>query len=647
MGSILGSEFRPLDQSHQMIVNDQELRRAISAVYSRNSFAINTQSITSSGVLDYRTSIAFCNPSGGSITVTLSLAAYWGTSKSPMVTIIHVGGTSNTVTVATSGSDTIDGKTSLVVYEGGEITLVSDGSSKWYAVRDHVRHWYNIMDFGAVADADGAGGGTDCSAAFERAIDNTPAGSIIYIPPGRWRLATGITMPANKTLMGMTYGFIETQGNVDLVADLNVATVVTIQAASGASGGLQNLSINRSSGAVPANSIGLLIDDNRYTSIENVQCYNHEVGIKCSGSLGVKLTHVNTTKITGTHLWFDDNVQADCINVICGRDGGGDVVCNQYIRISGSSCDTLRFSHCQFNLSGADTVDAERAIFIDTYSDADGLVSFTNCHFERVGIGTANGAGDNAIIYQSGTTLFPRLSFNQCTFGTDVASVFFDSGVPANFIKEFVLVNSPFVVPQLNLTAADYIAVTGNHFNDDVIIDDCKGAYVANTHKADLTLQGTMVGLTCAANEIDGTFTDTSNGSKSVYGNVYANSTTQKTMPSRFEQTAVRTLAHDIVNVTYSNSMTFNAQDGNIFVIVVTDGNAWTLNAPTNPTTGQIICVRVANTSGGAMGLDTWNGAFKKTVFTPPATGYSRTLWFYYNSVAWVEIGRTAADIPN
>jgi hypothetical protein len=101
------------------------------------------------------------------------------------------------------------------------------------------------------------------------------------------------------------------------------------------------------------------------------------------------------------------------------------------------------------------------------------------------------------------------------------------------------------------------------------------------------------------------------------------------------------------ITETYSASITPDASLGNERIITVTNATAFTINAPTNPATGQYLEITIRNTSGGAMGVITWNAVFKMTAFTNPATANSRTIVFRYNGTNWVEKGRTAADIPN
>lgn len=102
-----------------------------------------------------------------------------------------------------------------------------------------------------------------------------------------------------------------------------------------------------------------------------------------------------------------------------------------------------------------------------------------------------------------------------------------------------------------------------------------------------------------------------------------------------------------IAVVTYSASMTPNAALGEYQQITVTNGTAFTVNAPINPLTGQIMRLLFKNTSGGAMGAVTMNAVFKMPAFVAPANGFNRTYEYLYDGTNWIEIDRCAADIPN
>lgn len=93
-----------------------------------------------------------------------------------------------------------------------------------------------------------------------------------------------------------------------------------------------------------------------------------------------------------------------------------------------------------------------------------------------------------------------------------------------------------------------------------------------------------------------------------------------------------------------------------VYRVVVTNTTAFTLNIAkptdsTNPsfmTRGQVFGIMVKNTSGGAITINV-AADFKLAgaAFPVPATGNSRTVTFVWDGTNAVEIGRTAADVPN
>lgn len=101
------------------------------------------------------------------------------------------------------------------------------------------------------------------------------------------------------------------------------------------------------------------------------------------------------------------------------------------------------------------------------------------------------------------------------------------------------------------------------------------------------------------------------------------------------------------VTQAYSSSITIDAKTGHLFDISASNTTAFTINAPTDPYSGQVMTLTLRNTSGGVMGAITWNAVFKLASWTNPATGFSRSITFKYNGTNWVEISRCAADIPN
>lgn len=97
----------------------------------------------------------------------------------------------------------------------------------------------------------------------------------------------------------------------------------------------------------------------------------------------------------------------------------------------------------------------------------------------------------------------------------------------------------------------------------------------------------------------------------------------------------------------YSASITPTAGTGNTFIITATNGTAFTINAPTGSTNFQDIKFIIKNTSGGALGVITWNAVFKLAAFTSPATGFNRSITYHFDGTNWIEVARTTVDVPN
>ena len=101
--------------------------------------------------------------------------------------------------------------------------------------------------------------------------------------------------------------------------------------------------------------------------------------------------------------------------------------------------------------------------------------------------------------------------------------------------------------------------------------------------------------------------------------------------------------------IAYSASMTPDATQGIFQTIRVTNTSAMTINAPSNPpvaTQTQDLTIEVLNVSGAAMGVITWDSAFKfaGATWTNPANGYQRAAYFRWNGTKWICTGVSAAD---
>jgi putative cofactor-binding repeat protein len=101
--------------------------------------------------------------------------------------------------------------------------------------------------------------------------------------------------------------------------------------------------------------------------------------------------------------------------------------------------------------------------------------------------------------------------------------------------------------------------------------------------------------------------------------------------------------------VTYSASMTPDLTKGSRQEITITNGTAFTINAPNGAAVkGAPLSIILRNTSGGAHGTITWNATYKMGgALAAIATGKSKTVDFVWNGTNWVESFRSPADVTN
>lgn len=103
----------------------------------------------------------------------------------------------------------------------------------------------------------------------------------------------------------------------------------------------------------------------------------------------------------------------------------------------------------------------------------------------------------------------------------------------------------------------------------------------------------------------------------------------------------------------YSASMTPDIALGQFFRISVNNNTNFTINRPINPPASfvraLVIGIEIRNTSGGAIGVATWEGSpsgyAMGAAWTQPGSFKSRTIWFIWNGTYWEEVNRTAADV--
>lgn len=108
-----------------------------------------------------------------------------------------------------------------------------------------------------------------------------------------------------------------------------------------------------------------------------------------------------------------------------------------------------------------------------------------------------------------------------------------------------------------------------------------------------------------------------------------------------------QTLTQRRLTIVYSASMAVDNTYA-FFTITATNSTAFTIASPLYPIfDGQTITFTIKNTSGGALGTATWGALYKLATWTQPATGFNRSITFTFNGTNFIELNRTAVDVPN
>ncbi len=132
----------------------------------------------------------------------------------------------------------------------------------------------------------------------------------------------------------------------------------------------------------------------------------------------------------------------------------------------------------------------------------------------------------------------------------------------------------------------------------------------------------------------------------SVGSTVFVGDTSNTVTVTNGLLTAAKGLSLGKQALTYGATVTNNAALGSYMTLAVTDGNAFTIAAPSTAANGMEIVFEIYNNSGGAMGVVTWNATFHLDgSFANPANGKRRVIRFVYNGTAWYQSSPATADM--
>jgi hypothetical protein len=238
----------------------------------------------------------------------------------------------------------------------------------------------------------------DCSAGLQSKFNwaSTNAGAV-YVPPYAYRCASGISVLGQASVYSTGFQPTNPPSGCRFVFDLAVATCVTMGGATSTdqSCSLKGVSILRAAGAIPAGSIGLMVQNVYATTVEDVAVMRHSIAINfkmnATGTAGIScmIDRLWTGAISDCHAVFDSWPEARFNQCRFGMNGAGDLAGNEYIRIQGGTSnaaggpDTLTWVNCQFN-QGANSMTNWMSFknFLVGSSSVGGLYSFDTCYIE-------------------------------------------------------------------------------------------------------------------------------------------------------------------------------------------------------------------------------------------------------------------------
>lgn len=118
-----------------------DLWRALSFIYSRESLGLQTRTIDSTIPasrlnMDNRDAVVFVNGTAAGVAIVLPPANSWGSGKTPLIVLVRVDASVNACTYAPSGADTINGAGGALAINGlGTVKrLVTDGLTGYWLI---------------------------------------------------------------------------------------------------------------------------------------------------------------------------------------------------------------------------------------------------------------------------------------------------------------------------------------------------------------------------------------------------------------------------------------------------------------------------------------------------------------------------------
>ena len=488
-------------------------------------------------------------------------------------------------------------------------------------VQAKLRQTVSVKDFGAVGN-----GTTNDAVAIQAAINSLTSGGTVFFPTGTYLVNAQIVVSAKVQLMGAGYA---TENG-------------TSSAYRGASCILRGFTGSTATVALNGDGSGmdmLDVDGNLQGTGDGVQVWGSRVHIgtistRNNGGDGLRIGKNETVASTvNCNFWKVDYL------ITCGNTKNG-------FRIDQTNTSTslsypLGASDCNAGFCG----------LIDASSNGEDGLQLGNCNDNVfANVGSQSNAGIGIHFKTDGTNSGPRC--NTILSNDSEANVGNDIQIDAATL--------PVAAPGL------YNKIYGNRSVAlySRIVDNSTGSMIwqwnANIGQYALNNRMAVLNSTAGGAAIYDFYADT--GQNNVAGMRALQEGTSGGIWELYTKRDGNTLAKALsvnskgILVQYRN---YNAQTvqpnvpvdvaaGTLVNINVTSTTAFQINSPTNDgAAGQLLTICVKNTSGGALLGVTWGAEYKLASWTSPATGFSRSISFFYDGTNWIEYSRTSADVPN
>jgi len=312
-----------------------------------------------------------------------------------------VKGTSTTSTISDAAS---------VTYTPAGVGAVSTN------VQDKLRESVSVTDFGAVGD-----GVTDDSSSIQAAIDYAETiNAIVYLPPGNYYIATGLTIDGGASIEGCPSGLDSSR----ILVDASVLHGVTVGSGSLFTGALRDFTVHRTAYSGGTENTGFRFVDVAGCQFETIRSYNSKYNFYMNPADGNRVAYCT---------WINILASGGLYNISGAISGSG--YFNENVFLGGRLVTTS---------------DTDTNIYIDF-----------NCNHNRfIGV-SCEGAGTQAI-YINGTTTggLHSCSFDNCrTEGTWSAD---DIVIGANTQRNLVIGYNLYTTVTDTGLSNSYILSTGS-----------------------------------------------------------------------------------------------------------------------------------------------------------------------------------------